>query len=929
MSAQENGAPASAPAAPSAAAKPKSQWKLPSLLNHFNAADLKTLFRCSVAAWVATLMIFIHPALNTIGIASFFATMVLFMVPPNSMVFVYILASFTLIFGMALGWGWGVITMLAAQAARPVAEKQAKLQAMGQQAYQQANATGVPVANVAQVLLYDGWMLDARVSAIFFCMICLMIYCLARLRASNPKFVLCQIFGTIVMDVYLTLGPLLPSFNGTIPKVFLIPSAIGIGLGLVCQIVFFPTSTSHVVLVGYEDLVRLLKAPLDVTIASLCHGKVAEMSDLQKLKLGTLGLYRKIQPALGFLPLDFSVGRWNAHDVKSLNEPLRQATMRTLLLLESHIAHVGGQAKAEKLRTLTFDADTFSEMLDEKKKPRKAGLRQLIQSASMVHAIQSPEHEGFRKEMHEALQEPSSRILPICTDATTITADSIKAVNSARWFNRPTQQRFNELEENAQTILENLRAERMAFTNDTTERLLQVNADLFDADGALKDLGLGYAFNWVFRKSAVAPVQAAENTVVDPEEQERKTKAAQESLRMSRGYRARQRGGIGRVILAIYHWLINSEGMYALRMVCVTIALGIPAVIPSSASFYYREKGLWALIMGQTTVLVYMSDFTLSLVSRFAGSVIGGVVGLVAWYIGSGNGNGNSYGLAAVMAVVVPMLMWLRIFSPLSFYILTTIITPNMATRELAIAFSGGGCYWSLLGLRRLQSCSFSPRPPSATRHVCSSLSGAVRSLTDHYALLLSCWGKPDREEGLVAEDLAFHLAESLSALDGPVAMLKLEFSSSPFDSEHLAQIKALCQDLNHHLARLLFLSASLPEHFQSRLAQHGGLLDHRGIGDIMAVLNAIDQTLKTGDPVPEVLPTPLLKRCLDFWSTHHADVTMSRELIRDEDYRRFCVAVSAYLKFLGTVDDLVLVIKGAVGESHIVSRALMHDLVV
>ncbi|KAJ5223474.1 hypothetical protein N7468_008016 [Penicillium chermesinum] len=917
MSAQENGAPASAPAAPSAAAKPKSQWKLPSLLNHFNAADLKTLFRCSVAAWVATLMIFIHPALNTIGIASFFATMVLFMVPPNSMVFVYILASFTLIFGMALGWGWGVITMLAAQAARPVAEKQAKLQAMGQQAYQQANATGVPVANVAQ----------------------------ARLRASNPKFVLCQIFGTIVMDVYLTLGPLLPSFNGTIPKVFLIPSAIGIGLGLVCQIVFFPTSTSHVVLVGYEDLVRLLKAPLDVTIASLCHGKVAEMSDLQKLKLGTLGLYRKIQPALGFLPLDFSVGRWNAHDVKSLNEPLRQATMRTLLLLESHIAHVGGQAKAEKLRTLTFDADTFSEMLDEKKKPRKAGLRQLIQSASMVHAIQSPEHEGFRKEMHEALQEPSSRILPICTDATTITADSIKAVNSARWFNRPTQQRFNELEENAQTILENLRAERMAFTNDTTERLLQVNADLFDADGALKDLGLGYAFNWVFRKSAVAPVQAAENTVVDPEEQERKTKAAQESLRMSRGYRARQRGGIGRVILAIYHWLINSEGMYALRMVCVTIALGIPAVIPSSASFYYREKGLWALIMGQTTVLVYMSDFTLSLVSRFAGSVIGGVVGLVAWYIGSGNGNGNSYGLAAVMAVVVPMLMWLRIFSP---PVLLQSVMMGCATCLLVVGYSfdyhyypqygnpgaGYSVFWRRLLLVLIGSAAAAilqllPRPPSATRHVCSSLSGAVRSLTDHYALLLSCWGKPDREEGLVAEDLAFHLAESLSALDGPVAMLKLEFSSSPFDSEHLAQIKALCQDLNHHLARLLFLSASLPEHFQSRLAQHGGLLDHRGIGDIMAVLNAIDQTLKTGDPVPEVLPTPLLKRCLDFWSTHHADVTMSRELIRDEDYRRFCVAVSAYLKFLGTVDDLVLVIKGAVGESHIVSRALMHDLVV
>lgn len=47
--------------------------KLPSWLDHFNARDLKVLFRCSVAAWVAALLIFIHPALRTIGQATFFA----------------------------------------------------------------------------------------------------------------------------------------------------------------------------------------------------------------------------------------------------------------------------------------------------------------------------------------------------------------------------------------------------------------------------------------------------------------------------------------------------------------------------------------------------------------------------------------------------------------------------------------------------------------------------------------------------------------------------------------------------------------------------------------------------------------------------------------------------------------------------------------
>lgn len=165
-----------------------------------------------------------------------------------------------------------------------------------------------------------------------------------------------------------------------------------------------------------------------------------------------------------------------------------------------------------------------------------------------------------------------------------------------------------------------------------------------------------------------------------------------------------------------------------------------------------------------------------------------------------------------------------------------------------------------------------------------------------------------------------------LSALDGPVALLRLEFSSSPFDSDRLGQVKSLCQELNQHLGRLLYLSASLPEHLQSRLARRVGLLDHRNIGDVMAVLGVVEQALKTGDPLPEVLPTPLLKRCMEYWQTHQIDIPLTKELIRDENYRRFCVAVSSYLKFLAAVDDLVLVLKGTLGESHIVNRELMHD---
>ncbi|KAJ5089192.1 hypothetical protein N7532_007876 [Penicillium argentinense] len=986
----------SAPAKETPATKPRR--KLPGWLDHFNARDLKVLFRCSVAAWVASLLIFIEPSLRSIGTAAFFATLVLFMVPPTGIVFIFILAALTLIVGMAWGWVWGIISMKAALAARPAAETQAQLQILGQTAYSQANATGQPLASVEQVLVYEGWMLDARVTAVYFCMICFMIYLLARLRAKNPKFALFQIFGTISLDIFLTIGPLLPSFSGTIPKVLIEPAAIGIGLGLASSILFFPKSTSSTVLDGMEAVVRLLKGPTDVTYSSLIEGDTLELKDLIMLKMKTITAYKKIEPALGFLQLDFSVGRWNADDVKSLKHPLRQALLSSLSLLEFHIARLGGQAKIEKLHALTTDRASSSgsdkSKKSEKKRPREVGMRQLMESVNLVQTLRSPEHESLRREMLEAIQPPSKKILPACQEASTIIAESVHAVNSARWFGRSSQTRMDELLQRSESTLETLQGLRSTFAAETTERLIETYSDIFDENGVIKSnddatmrrsqgivlgmvfeeqvlgmadgwervlaqlvalmkerqrvrlwlpRGLRYAYNWVFRRSAVAPVLAAQSPVADPDVVEAQLNAAQQSLRISRGYKVKQRSGLGKAILGSYHWFISAEGMYALRLVIVTIALAIPAAIPSSAGFYYREKGLWALIMGQTTVVIYMSDFSLSIVSRAIGTVVGGVAGLVAWYIGSGNGNGNPYGLAATMAVVITLLMWARLFAPLALLQATMM---GGATCILVIGYSyedthfpaygnpgwGYNVFWRRLVLVLVGSAAalivqVFPRPPSAARHICKSLSNAIRSLSDHYALLLSCWGQPDRDEGLVAEQLALDLAETLASLDGPVALLRLEFSSSPFDSDRLAQVKSLCQELNQHLGRLLSLSASLPEHFQQRLARHAGLLDNRNIGDIMAVLAVVEQALKTGDPLPEVLPTPLLKRCFEFWKAHQVEIELSKDLMRDENYRKFCVAVSSYLKFLGAVDDLVLVMKGTLGESHVVNRELMNDL--
>ncbi|KAE8404359.1 hypothetical protein BDV37DRAFT_294023 [Aspergillus pseudonomiae] len=961
---------------------PKNSFRLPAFLDHFNARELKVFFRCWVGIWVASLLIFITPSLTSIGTATFFASMVLLILPPSGIVFIYLLGALTLIIGMCLAWAWGVITMKAAFAARPAADTQARLASLQQTAVAQANATGLPPASVVQQLIYDGYMLDTRVTAVTFCLICTFIYFMARLRASNPKAALTSVFGIIISDLFLNFIPLLPSFSGTLPVTLVKPAAIGVGLGFACSVLFFPRSTSHVVLDSMEDILELLQQPLAFTSVTL--GKKALQPDIDRLRkthARIIQKYREMEPGLAFLPLDFSVGLWGPEEVASFKEPMRQAVAAIILLLEFHIGRIHGEARTDEI--LREHAEQTKEaVITDEKHPHKVGAQQLSQLVELLEGLRCPDSQQLSQEVVDELVRTSAMAIDACLEGLAVTRECLHMVNCRRWVRRASPTEREELYQRSQTALENLRKAHSGFLHDMTELLIghfapttngdsrdqrklgalvvgmvfeehvcttitrteallaRVSTAFHDSKGTKLwwPTSLRYAASWAFRKKAKTPT-AAMAVEDDPDEAEDLTKVAQEKLRISRGYRPKHRSPLGRAILGTYHWFTSNEGVFALRMVVVTIALGIPGVIPHTAAFYYREKGLWGLIMAQTGLLVYMSEFTFSTIGRLIGTVAGGVLGLLAWYIGSANGPGNPYGLSAVMAVLLAIFMWIRLY-----------VSPSLlqgaimggATFMLVVAYSyddthipqygnpgvGYTVFWRrlllvLIGVAAATIVQLFPRPPSAARHICKTLSHTIRTLSDHYALLLSCWGRSRHDGRVIAESITLQLSEGLVMLDGPIEMLRFDFSSSRFDSESLGRVKLLCHAMNRNLGQLLVLSGNLPSEFQHRLTQQTALLDHQCIGEIMAVLGMCEQALKTGDALPEILPTPLVRRAFDYWQSHPTEIDFSPDTVRDEHYRRFCVAMSAYLKFLGTIDELVLVIKGVLGEAHLVSHEL------
>lgn len=454
--------------------------------------------------------------------------------------------------------------------------------------------------------------------------------------------------------------------------------------------------------------------------------------------------------------------------------------------------------------------------------------------------------------------------------------------------------------------------------------------------------------SWIFNGRLGIAVPGASNEENPDISQEPVTFEAEaqelhRQLKINRGYHgstaARRRNKATRALIATCHWLTNHDGMFALRAVIATIATSIPASLPQTAGFFYREKGIWAVISAQTCLLVYMADFSFSLLTRGLGTVIGGVIGMVAWYIGSGSGPGNPYGMGVITAFMIMLLVWWRLFLPPAF---TTTSIMGGATFALVVGFSwdqnhidqyglpgkGYEAFWKrlvtvLIGFAASLIVQLFPRPPSTTNHVSKTLANSTRTLSDHYALLISHWGRPEKNTalGTVTRQLSVMVAETLQSLNPPIALLKFEVSFGPFDSETLKKTQEQCEYINQALGGLLNQAASLPVELQQRFIDVIGILDDRNIGDIMAVLRIIEQALRTGSPLPERLPAPLVRRAVNHDIIQEPASMLTTTLINDKSYRQYCVAVTLYFKFLTSIDDLLLILKRTLGESHIIYR--------
>lgn len=118
---------------------------------------------------------------------------------------------------------------------------------------------------------------------------------------------------------------------------------------------------------------------------------------------------------------------------------------------------------------------------------------------------------------------------------------------------------------------------------------------------------------------------------------------------------------VGRFVVRVFKFLGRPDIFFVIKAGILTVVVAQPAWYSWSAGWWYTNRGIWCVIMASLTISQFTADTIFGFVCRLFGTFLGAVLGLLIWYMGSGSGTGNAFGLAAIMAVVLPVMIFVRI----------------------------------------------------------------------------------------------------------------------------------------------------------------------------------------------------------------------------------------------------------------------------
>lgn len=407
----------------------------------------------------------------------------------------------------------------------------------------------------------------------------------------------------------------------------------------------------------------------------------------------------------------------------------------------------------------------------------------------------------------------------------------------------------------------------------------------------------------------------------------------------------------------MYHLYLGLTGLgrgnmlFSIKAGIFSVVICLVFFLRSSATFAYENRAVWAIIMFHFTISRFRGDTAYILVSRIIATFLGGLVGAAMWYISSGSGDGNPYGLAAVCAVFFPIFFFIKLYCPImplttTVFALTASLVVGYSYQDVFIVVPGAPGFGITVAWKRfipvvvgvVAAFLVSLLPPATTirRYHRTLLATTSSEIGVLYCSIISfAHGRevhdiPEIVQNLIA--IRSKLKKALALKEN----VMYEFSlRGTWPARRYELILDLQLSLSYTLSHLMSVIEHMEPTWTRAFLRRTRFLDPDFQGDILAVITMISTSLKTGNPLPQITPCPLLDRFnmhyhgLDVFHKENKDDygiphSLTFEMLQNEQYMMFCVGVSTAFAFMHRLDRLMMATKEVVGERYHI-RGLGH----
>ncbi|KAJ3862063.1 hypothetical protein EV359DRAFT_45947 [Lentinula novae-zelandiae] len=388
--------------------------------------------------------------------------------------------------------------------------------------------------------------------------------------------------------------------------------------------------------------------------------------------------------------------------------------------------------------------------------------------------------------------------------------------------------------------------------------------------------------------------------------------------------------------------LTTGNALYAVKAGVLTTLMCIPFFIPGSAQFAYNNRFLWGIVMAQLTSARFRGDTTFGFLTRIFSTFLGGGVGLCMWYIcaPTKGHQASPYALGAIFAVCFPFFFYIRLYIPgppmriLIFFVTTVLVIGYSYQDQFQALPSSPGVGWSVAWRRfLLVACGvfaafiFSFFPPAFTlrRYQRTALATTCAELGVIYCAVLSL--PYSKTHAIVARLIA--IRSKLGRLKTGKVNVKYEISlRGKWPEERYHTLFDLQMQISYSLSHLLSVIEHLEPAWTRALLSRTRFSDPNFQGDVLAVISMISTSLRTGSPLPQITPCPLVDRFMLKYhglNVIHKEAeedyglprTLTRETLENEQYLMFCVGVSTAFGIVSRLDRLMVAAKEIVGEQY------------